>query len=43
LLAAALGRSAPAPLTEDQIQDLERRQDEVDAQIEARYGQRPAA
>ncbi|HEU4421061.1 MAG TPA: hypothetical protein VFR67_00795 [Pilimelia sp.] len=40
-LAAALGRPAPAPMTEEQIRDFEARQDAVDAEIERMYGGGP--
>ena len=42
-LAAALGRPAPQELSETEARDFERRQDEVDAQIERIYGTPRAA
>lgn len=42
-LAAALGRPAPRELSETELRDFERRQDEVDARIEAIYGTPRAA
>ncbi|MGN9910118.1 hypothetical protein ACTMTJ_21445 [Phytohabitans sp. LJ34] len=42
-LAAALGRPRPEPLSGERLRDFERRQDEVDAEIERRYGPRRSA
>jgi hypothetical protein len=42
-LAAALGRHPARKLSETELRDFERRQDEVDAQIERLYGSPRAA
>lgn len=40
---AERGIPAPAPLTDEEYADLERRQDEADAAVERLYGLGPAA